>query len=141
MRIQEAIVRHLQLTGTATQALVGHRTYWNITAKDPVLPFVRVRKLDHRPIASGLQARRLPAETTIEVVAYAKSQEQAATLSEAVSADLIGYTGEMPLTSPVTAGAVHIGIIDPQNEEDLVSEEAAAMNIFAEARTYLVHYR
>jgi hypothetical protein len=74
MRIQEAIVRHLQLTGTATQALVGQRTYWNITAKDPVLPFVRVRKLDHRPIASGLQARRLPAETTIEVVAYAKSQ-------------------------------------------------------------------
>jgi hypothetical protein len=141
MRIQEAIVRHLQLTGTATQAIVGTRTFWNITAKDPVLPFVRVRKLDHRPLSGGMQARRLPAETTIEVVAYAKSQESAATLAEAVADDLIGYTGQMPPTSPVTAGALHIGIIEPQNEEDLVSEEAAAMNIFAEARTYLVHYR
>jgi hypothetical protein len=47
----------------------------------------------------------------------------------------------MPNTSPATAGAVHVSQIEPGTEEDLVSEEALALNIYAEAREYLVRYR
>jgi len=141
MRIQEAVVRQLQQTTTATYAIVGSRVYWNISAKDPVIPFIRVRKSAHEPLAVGLQSRRLPAVATIEIVAYAKTQEGAATLAEAVAADLDAYTGDMPNTSPATAGAVHIHQIEPGTEEDLVSEEALSLNIYAEAREYLIRYR
>ena len=141
MRIQEAIVRQLQQTTTATYAIVGTRVYWAISAKDPTLPFVRVRKSAHEPLSVGMQSRRLPAMATIEIVAYAKSQEGAAALAEAVAADLDAYTGDMPNTSPATAGAAHVSQIEPGTEEDLVSEEALALNIYAEAREYLVRYR
>jgi hypothetical protein len=141
MRIQEAVVRQLQQASTATYAIVGTRTYWNISAKDPVLPFNRVRKSGHDPISVGLQSRRLPAMATIEIVSYAKTQQEAAALAEAVESDLSGFTGDMPNTSPATAGAVHIHQIEPGTEEDLVSEEALSLNIYAEAREYLIRYR
>ena len=140
MRVQEAIVRQLQQTTTAAYAIAGLRTYWAITAKDPVLPFIRVRKSGHEPLLQGFKSRRLPANTTIEIVSYAKSQDAAADLAEAIATDLIGFTGLMPNTSPVTAGAIYVSQVDPGNEEDLVSEDAVALNIFAESREYTVRY-
>jgi hypothetical protein len=141
MRLQECLVRQLQLSTTATYAIVGTKVFWSITAKDPNPPFVRIRKVGHRPLTNGLQSRRLPAEMAIEVVAYAKSQEAAADLADAIAADLINYNGLMPSTSPATSGALHVNGIQPGGEEDLVSEEALALNIFAESREYLVRYR
>ena len=142
MRIQEAIVRQLQQTTTATYALAGTRIYWAITAKDPTLPFVRVRKAAHTPITSGILPRRLPATATLEIVAYAKSQDAAADLADAITADLISWVNaDMPATSPVTAGAVRVQGIKPGDEVDLVSEDALALNIFAESREFFVHYR
>lgn len=141
MRLQEALVRQLQQTSTATYAIVGTKVFWSITSKDPAPPFVRIRKVGHRPMTLGLQSRRLPADMTIEVVSYAKSQDGAADLADAIAADLINYNGVMPLTSPPTAGALHVHGIQPGNEEDLVSEDALALNIFAESREYLVRYR
>ena len=140
MRVQEAVVRHLQRATTATYAIAGTRVYWAITAKDPVLPFVRVRKSGHEPMLGGFIARRLPAAATLEIVAYAKSQDAAADLAEAIASDLIGYHGDMPLTSPVTAGAIFVAQVDPGSEEDLVSEEALALNIFAESREFTIRY-
>lgn len=141
MRLQECLVRQLQLTTSATYAIVGTKTFWSITNKDPVPPFVRLRKVGHRPLTNGLKSRRLPAEMSIEVVTYAKSQEAAADLADAVASDLIDFNGLMPNTSPVTAGAIHVSGIQPGTEEDLVSEDALALNIFAESREYLVRYR
>ncbi len=85
----------------------------------------------------------------IEVVTYAKSQEEAADLADAVAKDFIGdpaldippFNGLMPSTSPPTSGALHVSGIQPGTEEDLVSEDALALNIFAESREYLVRYR
>jgi hypothetical protein len=141
MRLQECIIRQLRQTTSATYAIVGTKTFWSITSKDLNPPFVRVRKVGHRPLTNGLQSRRLPAEMSVEIVAYAKSQENAADLADAVAADLINFNGPMPSTSPATSGALHVQGIQPGTEEDLVSEEALALNIFAESREYLVRYR
>lgn len=143
MRLQSGLVTHLQQSGTATMTIVGaaSKIMWSITPKDPNPPFVRLRKTGHRPMTLGIKSRRLPAEMTIEAVAYAKSQEAAADLADAIAADLIGYNGPMPLTSPPTAGALHVSGIEPGTEEDLISEDALALNIYAEARLYLVRYR
>lgn len=140
MRVQEAIVRQLQLSTTATYAIVGTRTFWSVTGKNPEIPFVRVRKSGHLPQSQGMVSRRLPGNANIEVICYAKSQDAAADLADAVAADLTTFRGKMPGTSPVTSGAIYVSQVEPGNEEDLVTEELFDRNIFAEAREYIVRY-
>lgn len=151
MRVQEAIVRQLQQVTTATYAItsVGPKSvardganfiFWAILAKNPELPFVRVRKSAHEPQLKGFVARRLPANATIEIVGYAKSQDAAADLMDAVTADLVPFTGLMPNTSPPTSGAITVSQVEVGTEEDLVSEESLERNIFAEAREFVVRY-
>ena len=141
MRIQEAIVRQLQQTTSATYAITGTRIFWSITATDPTLPFVRIRKSGHAPQMVGISTQRLPAEASIEVVCYAKTQAGAADLADAVNADLMAISGTLPNTSPATSGAVWVSGVTPGTEEDLVSEDAFAKGIFAEMREYAIIYR
>jgi hypothetical protein len=141
VRIQEAIVKQLQQTSTATYAIVGTKVYWGISGPDPTPPYVRLRKAGHSAIASGLTGLRLPARATIEVISFGKSQEAAADLADAVASDLIGYCADMPNTSPPTSGAVRVSGIEPSDESDLMSEEALEKNLFAESREYFVDYR
>lgn len=141
MRIQEALVRQLQQTTTATYAIVGTKIYWGISGRDPTPPYVRLRKSGHQPLALGMTGNRLPARATVEVICFAKSQDGAADLADAVSSDLIGYCADMPNTSPATSGAVRVSGIDPGDEQDLMSEEALEKNLFAESREFIVDYR
>ena len=142
MRIQSAIVAYLQQASTATYALVASRTSWAIPETNPALPFIRVRKAGHRPLAKAMATQtQYPSEANIEIIAYAKSQDGAADIMDAVTADLLAVISQrLPVTSPVTAGVPWVNMIHVADEEDLVSEEARAKGIFAEARTYSVIY-
>jgi hypothetical protein len=139
--IQSAIVSHLNGAGTAMFAAIGARAYWATPPASPAPSFVRVRKAGHRPLALGMDApRRWPAIAEIEIVAYAKSQDLAADLMDAVSSDVLALYGAVPNTSPPTSGAPYVTAVEPSEEEDIVSEEARIKGLFLEAHLYLVTY-
>lgn len=141
MRIQSAIVAHLQQTSAATYALVGLKVYWAIPVSNPTPPYVVVLKTSHQPLASAMQSHRFPANASIETIAVAKTQEGAADIADAISADLIAIDRAIvPNTSPPTAGAPFVNGITPEDESDLVNEEMRDKNLFAESRSYSVRY-
>jgi hypothetical protein len=143
MRVQEAIVRELTKTTTATYALASTRVYWNLLPKNPTFPFVRVSKVSKRPILQGLTFVGEPSITDIQVGCFAKTQEAAADLADAVYADLAGYGTtwqSLPLTSPVTGDAL-TAKIEPTGEEDLISDDLIDLGVAGEARTFSVHTR
>lgn len=143
MRVQEAIVRELIKTTTATYALCGTRIYWNLLPKNPAFPFVRVSKTGKRPILQGLTFTAEPSITDLQISCFAKTQEAAADLADAVSADLDGYGTSwlaLPDTAPATSGALTVKI-EPTGEEDLISEDLIELGIAGEARTFSVHTR
>lgn len=143
MRVQEAIVRELQQTTTATYALASTRIYWNLIPKNPTLPFVRVSKVAKRPIIQGLIFTSEPSITDVQIGCFAKTQEAAADLADAVSADLDGYGTSwlaLPDTTPATSGAL-TAKIEPTGEEDLSSEDLIELGVAGEARTFSVHTR
>lgn len=143
MRVQEAIVRQLAQTSSATYALCGVRVYWNLLPKNPVLPFVRISKTAKRTIIQGLTFAGEPSITDISVGCFAKTQEAAADLADAVTADLARYGTvwtSLPLTSPVTDGAL-TAKIEPTGEEDLISDDLIDLGVAGEARTFSVHTR
>lgn len=143
MRVQEAIVRQLAQTSSATYALASTRVYWNLMPKNPTLPFVRISKTAKRPIIQGLTFAGEPSITDISVGCFAKTQEAAADLADAVSADLAGYGTvwtSLPLTSPVTDGAL-TAKIEPTGEEDLISDDLIELGVAGEARIFSVHTR
>lgn len=143
MRVQEAIVRELTQTDTATYALASTRVYWNLLPKNPVLPFVRISKTSKRPIIQGLTFASEPSITDIQIGCFAKTQEAAADLADAVTTDLSGYGttwGTLPDTTPATAGAL-TAKIEPTGEEDLISDDLVELGVAGEARTFSVHTR
>ncbi len=143
MRVQEAVVRQLAQTSSSTYALASTRVYWNLLPKNPVLPFVRISKTAKRPIIQGLTFAGEPSITDISVGCFAKTQEAAADLADAVTADLAGYGTvwtSLPLTSPVTDGAL-TAKIEPTGEEDLISDDLIDLGVAGEARTFSVHTR
>lgn len=143
MRVQEAVVRQLAQTSSSTYALASTRVYWNLLPKNPVLPFVRISKTAKRPIIQGLTFAGEPSITDISVGCFAKTQEAAADLADAVSADLAGYGTvwtSLPLTSPVTDGAL-TAKIEPTGEEDLISDDLIELGVAGEARIFSVHTR
>ena len=144
MRVQEAVVRQLAQSSSATYALASTRVYWNVLPKNPVLPFVRVSKSAKRPIIQGLTFVSDPSIVDIQIGCFAKTQEAAADLADAVTADLSGYGTvwqSLPLTSPVTDGAL-TAKIEPTGEEDVVNvDELTELVIAGEVRTFSVHTR
>ncbi len=143
MRVQEAIVRQLAQTSSATYALASTRVYWNLMPKNPTLPFVRISKTAKRPIIQGLTFAGEPSITDISVGCFAKTQESAADLADAVTTDLSSYGTvwqSLPLTSPVTDGAL-TAKIEPTGEEDLISDDLIELGVAGEARTFSVHTR
>ena len=143
MRVQEAVVRQLTQADSATYALASNRVYWNLLPKNPAFPFVRISKTSKRPILQGLTFASEPSITDISVGCFAKTQEAAADLADAVTADLSGYGTEwksLPLTSPVTDGAL-TAKIEPTGEEDLISDDLIELGVAGEARTFSVHTR
>jgi len=143
MRVQEAITRQLAQTSSATYAVCGTRVYWNLLPKNPVLPFVRVSKTAKRAIIQGLTFTSEPSITDIQIGCFAKTQEAAADLADAVTADLSTYGTiwqALPLTSPVTGGAL-TAKIEPTGEEDLISDDLIELGVAGEARTFSVHVR
>lgn len=143
MRVQEAITRQLAKTDAATYAICGTRVYWNLTPKNPTLPFVRISKTAKRPLLQGLTMAADPAIIDIQIGCFAKTQEGAADLADAVSSDLSGYGttwSSLPNTTPATDGALTVKI-EPTGEEDLISDEMIDFGIAGEARTFSVHQR
>jgi hypothetical protein len=143
VRVQEAIVRELTKAGSATAALVDTRVYWNLLPKNPTFPFVRISKTAKRPLIQGLTFAGEPSITDIQVGCFAKTQEAAADLADAVSADLSSYGTtwrSLPLTSPVTDDALTVKI-EPTGEEDLISDDLIDLGVAGEARTFSVHTR
>lgn len=136
-------MRQLAQTSSATYALASTRVYWNLMPKNPTLPFVRISKTAKRPIIQGLTFAGEPSITDISVGCFAKTQEAAADLADAVTADLAGYGTvwtSLPLTSPVTDGAL-TAKIEPTGEEDLISDDLIELGVAGEARTFSVHTR
>lgn len=136
-------MRQLAQTSSATYALASTRVYWNLMPKNPTLPFVRISKTAKRPIIQGLTFAGEPSITDISVGCFAKTQEAAADLADAVSADLAGYGTvwtSLPLTSPVTDGAL-TAKIEPTGEEDLISDDLIELGVAGEARIFSVHTR
>ena len=143
MRAAEAIVRQLVQTTTATYAIAGTRIYWNTMPKNPTFPLVRVAKISFQPLIQGLQFARDPGVTGVQVIAIAKTQEEAADLADAITADLDGYFEEwtdLPLTSPATSGAL-TAKIEPTGEQDLLDDDMVELGLAGEARTFSVHTR
>lgn len=143
MRVQEAIVRQLQQTSAATYALASTRIYWNLLPKNPSFPFVRVTKTAKRSIIEGLTFASEPSITEVQIGCFAKTQEGAADLADAVAADLSTYGTvwqALPLTSPVTSGSL-TAKIEPTGEEDLISDDLLELGVAGEARTFSVHTR
>lgn len=143
MRVQEAITRQLSQTSSATYALCGTRVYWNLLPKNPTFPMVRISKTAKRPIIQGLTFASEPSITDIQIGCFAKTQEAAADLADAVSSDLSTYGTvwqALPLTSPVTSGYLTVKI-EPTGEEDLISDDLVELGIAGEARTFSVHTR
>lgn len=143
MRAAEAIVRQLSQSTTDTYAIVGSRVYWNTLPKNPTFPLVRVSKTAFRPLIQGLQFARDPGITDVQVVCLAKTQEQAADLADAVTADLAAYFEtwtDLPLTSPATSGAL-AAKIEPTGEQDMLDDEMVEYGIAGEARAFSVHTR
>lgn len=143
MRAAEAIVRQLSQTTTDTYAITGTRIYWNVIPKNPTFPMVRVSKNSFQPLQQGLQFKRDPGITGVQVVCLAKTQEQAADLADAVNADLADYFNDwvsLPLTSPATNGAL-TAKIEPTGESDLLDDDMIELGIAGEARSFAVHER
>lgn len=143
MRVQEALVRQLTQTSSATYAIVGTRVYWNIIPKNPQFPLVRISKTGKRSIIQGLTFTSDPSITDIQAGCFAKTQEGAADLADAVDSDLSSYGAEwksLPLTSPVTGDAL-TAKIEPTGEEDLISDDLIELGVAGEARTFSVHTR
>ena len=143
MRVQEAITRQLAKTDSATYAICATRVYWNLIPKNPTFPFVRVSKVAKRCLIQGLTFTADPSITDIQIGCFAKTQEGAADLADAVSSDLSGYGtvwAALPNTTPATDGAL-TAKIDPTGEEDLISDDLIELGIAGEARTFSVHTR
>jgi len=143
MRVQEAITRQLAQTSSATYALAGTRVYWNLIPKNPTFPMVRISKTAKRSIIQGITFASEPSITDIQIGCFAKTQEAAADLADAVSSDLSTYGTiwqALPLTSPVTGDAL-TAKIEPTGEEDLISDDLIELGVAGEARTFSVHTR
>ena len=143
MRVQEALVRELTKTTSATYAIVGTRVYWNLIPKNPQFPMVRISKTAKRSIIQGLTFTSEPSITDVQIGCFAKTQEGAADLADAITTDLAGYGttwGTLPLTSPVTGDAL-TAKIEPTGEEDLISDDLVELGVAGEARTFSVHTR
>jgi hypothetical protein len=143
MREAEAIVRQLEQTSTATYAIAGTRIYWNTLPKNPTFPLVRVSKISFQPLIQGLSFARNPGIAGVQVIALAKTQEEAADLADAITADLAAYCDEwtdLPLTSPPTSGAL-AAKIEPTGEQELLDDDMVEYGLAGEARTFSVHTR
>lgn len=142
MRIQSAIALYLQATTSATYAICGVRSFWQIPTTKAAFPFNRIRKAGYQPIGLAIDSgSRTPAIAQIEIVSYAKSQEAAADLADATYTDLIAIVRQqIPVSSPQEALDPWVTRVMPSDEEDIVNEELREEGIFAEGRTYQVHY-
>lgn len=143
MRAAEAIVRQLSQTTTATYEIVGTRIYWNVIPKNPTFPLVRVSKISFQPLIQGLQFARDPGITGVQVIALAKTQEEAADIADAINTDLSAYFvqwTELPLTSPATSGAL-TAKIEPTGEQELLDDDMIEYGVAGELRSFSVHTR
>jgi hypothetical protein len=143
VRVQEAITRQLAKTDSATYAIASTRVYWNLLPKNPTLPFVRVSKTAKRPIIQGLTFASDPSITDVVIGCFAKTQQAAADLADAVSSDLSGcgtVWAALPNTTPATDGSLTVKI-EPTGEEDLISDDLIELGVAGEARTFSVHTR